>query len=107
MTDYQEMRKNEFVLSIDVWVHNSTAQHFYYQHTFINYNKGLAVMNLIPPNMPTPIDQWVQENLPPADNEYFGKCVASGGSPTPNPDKGGNDNGGEEDNRGSGRRNTG
>lgn len=57
------------------------------------------------PEMPQPIAQWVQENLPPANDEDFGRWMARGGSPTPDPDKGSN-NDDKEDNRGSGRRNT-
>lgn len=56
-------------------------------------------MNHIPPDMPQPIVQWVQENLPPADDEGFGKWMTQGSDKPP---EGDDDDG--EDNRGRGRR---
>ena len=53
----------------------------------------------LPPELPQPIAQWVQENLPPADDEGFGKWMTQGNDNPP--DKGDDD---EDTHRGSGRR---
>jgi hypothetical protein len=100
--DYQKEKDNQFIFCVVEWKHTG-EETYHYKKTVRNYNVGLQLMNHIPPDMPQPIAQWVQENLPPADDEDFGRWMTQGGSPTPDPDKGGNDDD-KEDNRGSGRR---
>lgn len=59
------------------------------------------MMPSLPPEMPQPIAEWVQENLPPADDEGFGRWMTSGNDNPP--PKGDDDD--EETHRGSGRDN--
>jgi hypothetical protein len=95
--DYQEISNDTFLFCVVEWKHTGEETH-HYKKTVSNYNAGLQLMNHTPPEFPQPIAEWVQEHLPPADDEGFGRWMAS---PPPDPDKGDDD---EPDNRGSGRR---
>ncbi len=95
--DYQEMPDSRLLFCVVEWKHTG-VETYHYRKTFTNYNEGLQLMSYIPPELPQPIAEWVQENLPPADDEGFGKWMSKGHDKPPE----GDDDG--KDIRGSGRR---